>query len=305
MTEFTFVYGLVQPMPCSWNEHLAIDIPPGDGATTRRVLTAELWLQQRSGQHSPGIPGETNRTEHDQDVFLGRTEINVGRILVDGSTASSHDGWFKLSGDAGSLHVMLQFAAASSRVKNKGISTGTITLSGGDEAEIDGDLDFLPVNAVMLRLYWDRLWIKRAWKGWSSYLITRKRLQGYITKSQDFAHTTRMCLKNAFEEWASNSKHSAKLVKDRAASRLETQGAEEQAREHEHASHQQRSSGGRRRRSSGYGYGYGTQQKLLSTRVSLEREERAEEDRARRWCVSLPAYLGVTLLVTRTHPALL
>eukprot|EP01044_Picomonas_judraskeda_P018710 COSAG03_NODE_3778_length_1832_cov_1.653203_2_plen_475_part_01 len=187
----------------SWNEHLAIDIPPGGGDARVCVLTVELWLQPRSGQ---GNPNETSRsvlsvdgttTRHSPDVFWGRTEINVDQLLANGATGSSQEGWFKLSGDAGSLHVLLRFTAARSPGKD---SVSKSSLTAGDDAE-DGNSKFLPVNAVMLRLYWDKLLIKRVWVGWISHHRTRRRLHGYIVHCQKYSQAARRRVQMAFEQW--------------------------------------------------------------------------------------------------------
>jgi hypothetical protein len=237
---------------CSWNEHLAIDVPSAGGVARDCALAVELWLQPTGQADEPS-------TEQSPGVFLGRAEIRVHQLLENRGTVPSQEGWFKLSGDAGSVHVLLRFIAADS-----------------SRAE-----QFFPVNAVMLRLKCDRLLSRRAWRGWTSHHRTRKQLQGLVIDFQRFSQAAARCVQKVFGQWQSNV---SALFESRAKALLQTQDVEE---EEEQASlHLRSNSSARRRKSSGYGHGYGSlaaQQKLQSTRVSLEREERAEEQRTRRW----------------------
>lgn len=257
-------------------------------------------------------------------MLLGRTEINLLQIFANDGSASPRAGWFTLSGDAGSLHVLLSFTAAMTP-RARGYN--------GNGDDVDNDLQFVPVDAVMLRLYWDRMLLNRAWQGWISHHWTRTGLQSLITQFQMYSHATSRYIKNAFETWRSNTivvfKQSAFVLSETHDAEAMGQGQEEeeeedlqegdqqqgyqqqeyQQEEYQHQDpdpdqdrhqdqdndqkegfHKSRSNSARRRRSSGYGYGYGRlgeQQKSNAARVSLEREERAEEERARRWCVRL------------------
>lgn len=256
-------------MNCSWNEHLVIDVP--SGAASDGVLTVELWLQPRGQADEP-------TTEHSPGVFLGRTEVRMHQLLANYGTVPSQEGWFKLSGDAGSVHVLLRFIAADSMVAKRD-SISQSSMAEGDDSKDDGTKEYHPVNAMMLRLKFDRLLSKRAWCGWVSHHSRRQQLQGFVIHFQRFSRAAVARLQKAFEQWQSNI---SALSESRATAPLQTQDVEEAG------DVRQRSSSGsaRRRRSSGYGHGYGrlgAQQKLQSARMSLEREERNEEERTRRW----------------------
>lgn len=248
-----------------WEERLTFDIPQGSqGAQALRSITAELL--QRPAAASPSSPSSPRESSADsgatydadvarsrdsggfkEEICLGRAEIDSLYLLQTG--AGTYQGWFELSNGAASLHLSLHFVAAA---------------ADGDESD-DEKGEFLPVNAVMLRIYWDRLLCKRAWLGWRSNFDDGKRLRDLL-KGCVSTWMNRM-LHKAFETWWEGT---IALAFSHMAAPEEGRGRQR--------------SRDRRRRSSGYGSGYeSARQEAAMARLSAEREQREAAERARRW----------------------
>ena len=99
---------------------------------TQQLAAAKLVLQaQQLVARNEAAPN---------DACLGSVKIDARQLLKEGN--GIYDGWFDLSNETASVHLSL-------RLIGEDLPTGS--------ADISDDEDVLPVNAVMLRIYWDRL----------------------------------------------------------------------------------------------------------------------------------------------------